>query len=133
MPQRRCATPTRASAGARVQPRSAWPTSTWCRCSTIPTPPWSRCRRGPSVSGAGRGGGAGPPPPSEELAVGAHEEDLQGVEGLEALARTQDDALEGRVDQVHGEHRLLGDAPVEAAQHAAATDEVDALDDEVLG
>src|SRR5438270_343364 len=66
------------------------------------------------------------------LAVGSHEQDLQGVEGLEALAGAEDDALEGGVDEVHGDGRLLGDPSVEAPQHAAAADQVDALDDEVL-
>src|SRR5581483_3010232 len=78
------------------------------------------------ASAPGRGG-----PPG--LAIRAHEEDLQGVEGLEALAGAEDDALEGSLDEVYGDLGLLGDAPVEAAEHAAAADEVDALDDEVLG
>src|SRR6266480_5910484 len=78
----------------------------------------------PWFSKLGAGGG---------LAVGSHEQDLQGVEGLEALAGTEDDALEGGVDEVHGDGRLLGDPSVEAPQHAPAADKVDAFDDEVLG
>src|SRR5581483_6595753 len=94
--------------------------------------PGSGCRSATSAqrprlaSAPGRGG-----PPG--LAIRAHEEDLQGVEGLEALAGAEDDALEGSLDEVYGDLGLLGDAPVEAAEHAAAADEVDALDDEVLG
>src|SRR5207237_760458 len=67
------------------------------------------------------------------LAICSHEQDLQGVEGLQALAGAEDDALEGGVDQVDRDRGLLGDAAVEAPQHAAPADEVDALDDQVLG
>ena len=51
---------------------------------------------------------------------------------LEAAAGAEHDALERGVDEVHGQRRLLRDAQVHAAQHAAAADEVDALVDEVL-
>src|SRR5439155_6783130 len=100
------------------------------------TPPRSKPPSAP-LSRTGTGKSAKPPrtcwPDCPGLAVGAHEEDLQGVEGLEALAGAEDDALEGGVDEVHGDGRLLGDPSVEAPQHAPAADQVDALDDEVLG
>src|SRR5437588_2903927 len=70
---------------------------------------------------------------SSRLPIRAHEQDLQGVEGLQALAGAEHDALERGVDQVDRNRRLLGDPVIEPAQHAAAADQVDALDDEVLG
>ena len=73
------------------------------------------------------------PLPSAKRPLGSHEHDLEGVEGLEAPAGAEHDALEGGVDQVDGDGRLLGQAAVEAPEHAAAAHQVDALDDEVLG
>ena len=57
---------------------------------------------------------------------------LQAVEALEAAAGAEHDALERRVDEVHRQVGLLADAAVEAAQHAAAADEVHAVEDQVL-
>src|SRR4029450_7819882 len=56
----------------------------------------------------------------------AHEDGFQRVVGLEADAGAEDDGLEGRVDQLHGDVGLERDAIVEAVQQTAATDEVDA-------
>ena len=57
---------------------------------------------------------------------------LQAVEALEAAAGAEHDALERRVDEVHRKIGLVADALVEAAQHAAAADEMHAVEDEVL-
>src|SRR5215218_5196556 len=61
-----------------------------------------------------------------------HEHLFEAVEALEAAAGAVHDALERGVDEVDGQRGLLRDALVHAAQHAAAADEVDALEDEVL-
>ena len=59
---------------------------------------------------------------------------LQRVVGLDALAGAEHDALERRVDEVHRAPRSRPRAArSRPAQHAAATDEVDALLDQVLG
>ena len=57
---------------------------------------------------------------------------FEAVEALEAAAGAEHDAFERRVDEMHGQVGLVADAPVEAAQHAAAADEVHAVQDEVL-
>src|SRR5262249_55036287 len=66
------------------------------------------------------------------LALGAHEHRFERVERLEAAAGAENDAFERRVDEMHREVGLFCNAAVEAAQHAAAADEVDALHDQVL-
>ena len=57
----------------------------------------------------------------------------QRVEGLEALPRPQGHALEGRVDQVHGHGRLVGQPAGHAPQQRPPADQMDALEDDVLG
>src|SRR5213076_2337952 len=74
------------------------------------------------------GGAAGPA--SGTRAV--HEHVFEPVEALQATAGAVHDAFEGGVHEVDGQRRLLRDALVQAAQHAASADEVDALVDEVL-
>src|SRR5262249_26148134 len=61
-----------------------------------------------------------------------HEHVLEAVEALEAPSGAEHDRLEGEVDQPRAHRGLLLDAQVEAAQHRAATDEVDPLGEEVL-
>src|SRR4051812_17599548 len=64
---------------------------------------------------------------------GSHEHHPQLVVGLDAAAGAEDDALEGRLDEVDRDLGLVGDALREALQHAAAAHEVHAPHDEVVG
>ena len=61
-----------------------------------------------------------------------HQKVAHGIEVLNALAGPHDHALEGRIDQVDRQAGLLREPPVEALQHAAATDQVEALAQQVL-
>ena len=65
--------------------------------------------------------------------VGGDEELAQLVEGLEALPGAEGHALERGVDEVDGHGGLVGEAPGHAPQQRPAADEVDALEDDVLG
>ena len=61
------------------------------------------------------------------------EEPAQLVEGLEAEAGPEHHALERRVDQVHRHRGGVGQALAHAPQQRAPADQVDALEDDVLG
>src|SRR4029079_3285578 len=67
-----------------------------------------------------------------ELPVRTHEHDLEAVVGLDAAPGAQHHALERRVDEVYGHLRLVGQPLVEPGQQPAPTDELHAVEDEVL-